>query len=176
MPATFAKADTAVREMANDILCLNECYQPLLDAHVTIDFMFAYAERDEKERIVGNALTKNGLPALGIARIVNLKDRAKGMGDAEICLDHDFWETAGEKEKRALLDHELYHLCVRIDKRGLVRDDLGRPKLKIRKHDYEFGWFRAVAERNGKHSLEQIQAARMADEAGQLFWPGLSVK
>src|SRR4029079_3844239 len=131
MPATFKKADQAVRDLANAIMCENECYQALLDARVTFDFMFAFAERNDKDEIVGNALTKNGLPPLGIARIVNLKDRAKGLGDAEICLDHDRWEFMGEKERRALLDHELYHLQVRIDKRGLVRDDIGRPKLKI---------------------------------------------
>lgn len=176
MGATFQKCPPEIASLANDILCAHECYQPLLDAKVRIDFVFAYAQRDEEERIIGHALTKNGLPAAGIARKLGLKDRVMGRGDAEIAIDHDQWEEMDEKERRALLDHELYHLQVKEDKRGIVRDDHGRPVLKIRKHDYEFGWFKAVAERNGKHSLERQQAAKMADEAGQLFWPGLAVK
>ncbi len=36
---------------------------------------------------------------------------------------------------------------------------IGRPQLKLRKHDVEVGWFKCVAERNGAASLERIQFA-----------------
>ena len=39
-------------------------------------------------------------------------------------------------ERRALLDHELHHLELKRDKKDRIRkDDLGRPLLRMRKHD-----------------------------------------
>jgi putative metallopeptidase len=171
---TFQKCPVAINEMANSILCQFDTHQPLLDAHVKIDFVFAYGDRDEQGVLVSNALSKNGCRALGIARKMPLKDRAMGRGDAEIALDHDHWETISEKEQRALLDHELHHLSVKIDKRGIVRDDLNRPVLQLRHHDYEFGWFNVVAERHKGASIERIQAAQILEDSGQFYWPALT--
>ena len=53
----------------------------------------------------------------------------------------------------------------------VINTDLGRPELKLRKHDHEFGWFERVAQRHGAHSQERIQAARMMDSSGQAYWP-----
>lgn len=172
---TFQKCPQSVRDLANDILCQFETHKPLLDARVTVDYVFAYSDKDEVTgEPTGNALSKNGCKALGICRKIPLKDRALGRSDAEIALDGDWWEEATEDEQRALLDHELHHLAVKIDKRGLVRDDLGRPVIQMRKHDYEFGWFKVVAARHGKHSQERLQAAQMMCDAGQYFWPDIA--
>ena len=71
-----------------------------------------------------------------------------------------------------MLDHELHHMEVKLDEEGVViRDDLKRPKLKLRKHDVEVGWFALVAGRHGSNSLEIEQAKRVMDSYGQLFWP-----
>lgn len=169
---TFQKCPQPVRDLANEILCEFESHQPLLDAKVTIDFVFAYSDKDEDTgKPLNNALSKNGCKALGICRKIPPKDRAMGRADAEISLDGDWWEEATDAEQRALLDHELHHIQVKIDKRGLVRDDLGRPVLDMRKHDYEFGWFKVVAARHGNHSMERTQARQMMCDAGQYFWP-----
>jgi hypothetical protein len=53
----------------------------------------------------------------------------------------------------------------------VIRDDLKRPKLKLRKHDVEVGWFAIVAGRHGSASLEIEQAKAVMDSYGQLFWP-----
>jgi hypothetical protein len=55
-------------------------------------------------------------------------------------------------------------------------DDLGRPKLRMRKHDINFGWFNQVAKRHGSASQERIQARMILDEAGQFYWPDLVQK
>lgn len=169
--ATFERCPQAVTEMANALLLEYETHGPILDARVKIDFVFAYGARDDNDQRIGHALTKNGIQCLGITRKIPLKDRALGRGDAEIALDGDWWEEASEKEQKALLDHELHHLSVKIDKRGLVRDDLNRPVIVLRKHDFEFGWFTIIAERHGQHSQERKYAAAMMDAAGQCFWP-----
>lgn len=175
--STYTKCNAEVQQLANEILCEFESHQPLLDAKVKIDLVFAHGDRDPNTgELLGHALTKNGIRALGITRKINLKDRAMGRGDAEIALDHDWWETASPKERRALLDHELHHISIKIDKRGLVRDDLGRPQIVLRKHDYEFGWFRIIAERHGMHSQEQQQAARIWEIDQLAFWPASELK
>jgi len=159
--------------MAKSILEEFDTHKPVLAAGVTIDFVFARCDRDEKtDKPLNDALTKNGVKALGICRKIPLKDRALGRADAEIALDGDWWEgEANEDERRGLLDHELHHIAVKIDKRGLVRDDLGRPVLQLRKHDVEVGWFKTVAARHGRSSMERIQAARIMCDHGQYFWP-----
>ena len=159
--------------MANGILVEYETHKPLLDARVKIDFVFAFSDKDDNGNPTNNALSKNGVKALGIARKIPLKDRVLGRGDAEIALDGDWWEGASAEAQSALLDHELHHLSIKIDKRGLVRDDIGRPIIVLRKHDYEFGWFNIIAERHGKHSQECIYAHAIMDQAGQYYWPYL---
>jgi hypothetical protein len=171
---TYQRCPTDINELANEILCQFETHKPLLDAKVKIDFVFAMGDVNEKTgEIISDAIVKNGVKALGLARKLSLKDRAMGRGDAEITLDRDHWARIGEHEQRAILDHELHHLSVKIDKRGLVRDDLGRPVIVIRDHDYEFGWFRIIAERHGKASIEVQQASIILGADGQLFWPAL---
>lgn len=171
---TFKRCDKQVETLASTILSKHESHKPVLGAKVKIDLVFAYPDYDEKSgEPIGNALQKNGCKALGITRKIALKDRALGRGDAEISLDGHWWERADINEQEALLDHELHHIAVKIDKRGLVTDDLGRPVVQLRKHDAEFGWFKIIAERNGKHSIEQQQAKVLMDECGQSYWPDL---
>ena len=172
--ATFQKAPQSVVDLANSILCEYESHKPLLDAKVRIDYVFAFGERDEKTgALVSDALKHHGVRAFGIARKLGLKDRAMNRGDAEISLDADWWEEANDRQRRALLDHELHHLAVKIDKRGIVRDDLGRPMIKLRNHDVDFGWFRVIAERHGEFSIERHQAAVLWDNYKQSFWPSI---
>lgn len=175
--ATFQKCPAAVHELANSILCEFESHKPLLDCRVKIDLVFAYGEREEKtNNLLTDALKKNGIRALGITRKIPLKDRALGRGDAEVALDHDWWEEATETQRRALLDHELHHIAVKVDKRGVVRDDLQRPVIQMRKHDMEVGWFAIIAERHGEASIERQQAEMFYDDFNQAFWPALTDK
>lgn len=171
--AKFKRCTPEVEKMARGLLEQYETHALALSAGVTFDFVFAYAESDDDGNPKGDALSKNGIKALGIARKIPLKDRALGRADAEIAIDGDWWFTASEAQQKALLDHELHHICPKVDKRGLVTDDLGRPVLQMRKHDYEFGWFRCIADRHGANSLEQVQARRMLEVDGQFFWPDL---
>jgi len=151
-----------------------ETHKPLLASGAVIDFVFAFAETDDEGNVKGPALSKNGVRAFGIARKLPLKDRAMGRGDAEISLDADWWDEADESQRRALLDHELHHLCPKIDKRGMVRDDLGHPIIVLRKHDFEFGWFNVIAERHKQASIEVRQAKMIMDNCGQFYWPEIA--
>ena len=175
--STYQKAPTEVREMAEAILEEFLTYKPIVEAKVKIDFMFAFAEVGEDGESKGHALTKHGIRALGITRKLGIKDRVMGRGDCEVCLDGDWWKDETPARRKALLDHELHHLEVVTDEDGVViRDDLKRPKLKLRKHDVEVGWFAVVAGRHGSNSLELEQAKAVWDSYGQLFWPCLDLQ
>ena len=173
--STFQKCSKQVEDMAREIRAQFETHHPLNDAEVTIDFVFAYGARDEATNaLIGDAITHNGCKALGLTRKIPLKDRALGRADAEITLDGDWWANAPEPEQRSLLDHELHHVAIKIDRRGLVRDDLGRPVIQLRKHDVEVGWFKVIAARHGLNSQERIQAKQIMGDAGQYFWPEIA--
>lgn len=168
--SSYERCPNGVEEMARDILCQYASHKPLLDARVKIDFVFAFSDPDSGRP----AIMLGGYPALGVARRIGLKDRALGRGDAEVMLDGDWWKEATGERKRALLDHELHHFEVKTDKHGRFDwDDLNRPRLLLRKHDFDFGWFTIIAERHGKHSTEHLQFKTICDAAGQFYWPEL---
>jgi len=171
--ATFERCGKEVERMAFGLLEEFDTHKPLLSCGAVIDYVFAFAKTDDEGNVKGAALTKNGIRVFSIARKIPLKDRALGRGDAEIAIDGDWWNEASEAQQRALLDHELHHLTPKIDKRGLVRDDLGHPIIVLRKHDFEFGWFNVIADRHKQASMECRQAKMIYDGAGQLYWPDM---
>ncbi len=142
-------------------LVLKRNYSDLTKEKVTIDLLEAMPGLDEKgEEKDEHAIVVGGYPADGCCSVTPYRWRVKGCADAEIQIDKHWWDHHSEKERLALIDHELYHLELKRNKKDdtVRRDDLGRPKLGIRKHDREFGWFDEVAERNGEHSHEVQQA------------------
>jgi len=175
--STFKKCGPELAELARELMCEFTTHKMLLDARVKVDFIFAYADVDANGMKRRPAIVKGGVRALGYARRLGLKDRAMGRGDAEIVLDGDWWQEADAAHARALLDHELHHLEVVTDKHNRVQwDDLMRPRLRLRPHDFEFGWFVEIARRHGMASQECVQAKVMVDAAGQLLWPDLVMK
>lgn len=171
---TYEEAEEGVHRMASEILTTYESHSPLVKCGVTVDFVFAHPSVDENGEPTGDAIKKNGRKALGLCRVINLKDRTMGRGDVEILIDADWWNNeASEQEQKALLDHELHHAEVKMKDGQPKRDNLGRPLIKLRKHDVEVGWFDIIALRHGKHSQERIQAKKLTDDVGQLYWPDL---
>jgi len=166
--STYQKAGSELIGIADELIGSIEAFKWIKEVGVKIDFVWAYGARNEDGELIGDAIKHHGVRAFGLCRIIPLKERAKGNGDAEILVDKDWWDSVGEEERHAVVDHELTHLQPKRD-----ADDLGRPKLKLRKHDFQFGWFTSVANRHGQHSQEQKQASSILDEAGQFYWPSL---
>jgi hypothetical protein len=83
----------------------------------------------------------------------------------------DRWNHWDEDQQNALIDHEVTHISLVINRKGILTlDDLGRPKLKMRKHDFEVGWFHSIAERYGAASFEVQQARVLQAEAGKFYF------
>jgi len=174
---TYELASREVKDLAQSILRKHETHKPLLNAGVTIDLVMAHADLDDDTgEPTNDAITHNGHKALGLTRKIALKDRVLGRADAEIVLDGDWWEDANEKEREGLLDHELHHIQLKLRDGEVHRDDIGRPLLKLRRHDVEISWFHIVAQRNGQFSQERVQAKALMDEFSQLYWPDIAAR
>lgn len=149
---------------------LDKYHPALAEIGLRIDVLMVHAPRDAEGHATGPALqSKSGAPAAACVSVVKLKDRVKGAGDAEILFDGDRYPKWKERTIAAIADHEIEHL--EFD--GKV-DDIGRPKLKLRPHDVEFGWFDAIARRHGDASVEVLQAKRVfgCRSLRQLYLPG----
>lgn len=75
--------------------------------------------------------------------------------DFVICLNQPVWNTAdfGEKQRYALIDHELCHASVTVDDADDVkRDAAGRIQYRIRKHDIEE--FAEIVHRHGLYKTD----------------------
>lgn len=161
----------APKEVAQRAGRMIEAHHPDIEnAKVQIDYLYAYAKDPEEP-----GLKLHGYPALAICKITSLKDRVKGMGDCEISIDAKRYSEMSDAQKDALLDHELEHIQIKRDEDGLFKtDDIGRPALKMKLHDFDFGWFSSIAQRHGNNSIEVQQAHSIFDSAGQYLFPSLA--
>jgi hypothetical protein len=157
-------------QASNDVLDLieevrTEFHSPDLDG-VTVAALFVY-DLEASEPV----LTHGGYPAQAVVRLTPVRDRALGVADAVIIVDRSNWLTLTRDQRGALLDHELYHLERVLDEDTQLpkTDAVDRPKLAIRKHDHQFGWFDAIAERHGDSSPEVRQAKSLIQRTGQLY-------
>lgn len=170
--ATYEQADDATNERIQQII--ERFHGPLHEAGVTVDCLFVHAKRDDDGDPTGPALKLHGVACAAIVKINSLKLRTQGHADAEIQIDGDRWGDRDEAEQDAILDHELQHLTIVPIGEGTniaKRDDLGRPRLKMRFHDHEFGWFDAIVRRHGRSSLEWKQWETFEEDRVQLWLP-----
>ncbi len=172
----YEQDDGSIERIAKQMLV--KYHGPLHDAEVKLDYLFARSKRDENGDATGPALKLHGYQCAAVVKVLSAKDRAKGLGDAEIVVDGDRWHEWSMEEKEALLDHELQHLELKTDEHGcVIRDDLDRPTLRCIKHDHQFGWFDAIARRHGAAAFEvqQAQAFLRDVDRVQQYFPGFEI-
>lgn len=162
-------------EVADEVSRIH--HSDLVDAGVTIDVIAAFPKTDDNgDPVEEHCLKLHGYPCYAVIKINSYKLRAQGHADAEITIDGYQWETLDDDARRAIIDHELTHLEIKRGKEGeIVTDDLSRPKLKMRLHDTQVGWFKEVAARHKKSSIEVQQAIEIFtnQETRQLYLPGV---
>jgi len=139
----------------------------LKDAGVKFD-LISVADDDPE---VDTPLKLHGYPCAAVIRAVDVKGRTMGRGDVEIVIDESRYLSMPDAQKDALLDHELEHVELQLNKKGRVKlDCCRRPKVKMRLHDVNFGWFTSIAERHGAASLECKQASQLYIEHRQTLF------
>lgn len=169
-----ADADTVAQVAAR----AEDYYPDLTAAEVRFDVLLAYGTRKEGQ-IVTPAIRHHGYPALAVIRVLGTKDRAAGRADVELTIDGDHWIHMGEARRFALIDHELHHLALvweDEERRVPKPDDNGRPRLKLRKHDFEIGGFHDIAKRHKAEAPEVVEVRRALGgiDVVQLYLPGMS--
>lgn len=105
---------------------------------------------------------EDGRVKLGHCRKATDLDRELAAFDFVVMLRQDFWQmpTVNDDQRRALLDHQLCHATIKLDKFGeKVEDERGRKVYRIVKHDIEE--FSAIVDRHGVYTrdLENFAAA-----------------
>jgi hypothetical protein len=126
--STYENCDDSVYRLLETLV--SEHRDDLARCDVRIRLLFAHGDDGHP------AIRHRGHPALGLCKVNNLRDRTEGKADATIVLDGDRWGSLSTRAQRALVHHELHHLVATDD-----RDPLGRPVLRMREHDWEFGGF-----------------------------------
>jgi hypothetical protein len=138
--------DTDLETLANDII--QEC-RPVL-GHVKIAYMFRPEAPVSDEQV-----------RAGMCCRVDDRNRTVHGYDFIIEISKDVWDESTPDYKRALMDHELGHVGIRMDEDGdVVYDEkMNRPKTYIKRHDIEE--FEDVLERHGAYhkGLREFLAA-----------------
>jgi hypothetical protein len=141
----------------------------LVDAGLMIDVLEARPKTDDGGFPTEDALRLHGYRCFATIKINGPKERGAGRGDCLLTVDAYTWRELEERTQVAVLDHELTHLELSLSDHGVVqRDDYDRPKLHMRLHDVQHGWFAEVAKRHGDYSVEVQQARRIDD---QIYMP-----
>lgn len=168
MATTYQLADDDVTSLVARIV--EENHPELHEAGVRFGVLFA-------ENPNGDPIKAHGYPALACVRVVPLKDRVTKGFDAEILIDRGAWDRLGERHKAAVVDHEATHVvrvpnspkAIKAGEAAWKLDDLGRPKLKLRKGDLGVGdAFAEVIARHGDFAVEYLninKAKAFADGA-----------
>jgi hypothetical protein len=171
---TYEAGNKAIAALVQHAL---EKYHPELHKEgVTVDCIIVRKTtgKDDATEDV-HALKRAGYPLDAKIGVTSLQDRARGIADAKLMIDGFEWNKATDRQRLGLIDHELEHLTLVEHKPTekdpaiyFLKDDLGRPKLKVRPHDWELAGFQTVAIRHGEHSHEAIQFANFRTEYAQL--------
>lgn len=160
MSTTYSAADPEVNDLLAEVM--KRHHKPLHEAGVKVGVLMS------------SELKAGGYPAYATIKIVSLKDRLSKQYDAELVIDLPEWEKLRDRHRKALIDHELSHIklaktrttgdaTLAVTESGITfeRDDLGRPKLKLVKGDWNGSdGFRDVVQRNGDWAIEFLSARR----------------
>lgn len=145
-------------------------HDDLAKARVRVDYLFVTTDGED-----GCALKCNGYPALAVASVIPQKNRVGLKADARIIIDKEAWSEMTEKQRDALLDHEIQHFEAVMSDDTVALDGNDRPKVRMRKHDVQLGFFSVIAKRHGEHSQEVIQARMLVEHTRDTFLPGFEV-
>lgn len=170
MGITYGLTDRETEGLIADVM--QQHHPDLHSIKVMVKTLFAFGPVNEAGEKTGPAIKVGGYRAAACTKVQSIKQRVLGNGDALMILDGDDWPDWTDEERRALVDHELTHLEPQIDADKVAQtDDIGRPKLKARLHDWQLGGFREVVKRHGAHSFDQQQVDRLVESHGQYLFP-----
>jgi hypothetical protein len=106
---------------------------------------------------------RDGHLCLGRCKKATDLDREFREFDFVVLLNSSAWKSLKNKQRLALVDHELCHAAVATDKNGdPIRDERDRLCWRIRRHDIEE--FTGVVKRHGCYLNDVAELVRVAQE------------
>ena len=168
MPTFFDIPDPDMTNVLTDIL--TDYHNELLNACVNVGIIVVRKEGKETESMPAFP------PALARVKITSRKNRLHCEHDAIIEICHFRWNSLTLAGQKALIDHELTHLVPMVKDEEIVKDDLGRPRLKMRKDEIDLTAFTEVIARHGAEATDwksishafQVATAAMAQRAPEV--------
>lgn len=143
---SYDEADAATYDIVDQVMRLyhNEIYS--LEVKVAVTMVTKLGPEDEKIP----CLKLHGAFAVAVIRLTQASQRVRLKHDIEIMIDSYHWDTAGNSEKVAIIDHELQHVEVRKGRNLEIKtDDTGKPKLRLKPDDYSLTGFFLNIQRHG---------------------------
>lgn len=181
MPTIYEKADEDVIELIAEVM--REHHPVLTCVGLRLDVLMAEVRDANGLLLPRPAIKAHGYEADAKIKATPLDQRTIGMGDALLVIDAQRWGLMSDEQQRALIDHELYHVQVEREGGGFLEiesdkrlngtpklDDIDRPKLKMRLHDWQLGGFLDIARRHGEHATEVRAARSVRRDDGQYVW------
>ena len=101
-----------------------------------------------------------------LGRCVKVSDLHREFFNADfiVVLNREYWDAFTDKQRLALMDHELSHAAAKEDKNGNeMYDERDRQVFRTRKHDLEE--FRDVVERHGLYKADLVAFAEVMRSA-----------
>lgn len=111
----------------------------------------------------GPAALTNG--ALARIKVVGAEERSRGGPDCRILLDlYQYQDLENDIQREAVFAHELFHIEMTRNKKGVVkRDDYDRPRFKMKKDHWYITGFHQVWSHYRENSIEQLSYDRMTE-------------
>lgn len=172
MATTFAPAADDIVDQINAIWAERFPETRNIDPCPSLAVLMAVSDKDHKP-----ALKHHGWPAAAIISIVPPEQRADGCADLRLKIDQAKWFRMTERQQEALIAHELLHVQVELEGSQSVNppivktDDYGRPKVKLRPHDWEVGGFTAIVDWYGDDAIEKQIVTSINERLSQMVLP-----
>lgn len=156
MAADFKEADDYIKGFVNDVMMEYFSVLHELQPAIEIEILLDHSE---------GGLRHHGHPCAGKIKVLKPEDRAADRGnkyedngtpDLRLIIDGAKWDDYEERQRTALVWHELHHIVPVFNKKAnsYKRDLFGRVKLKLRKDDWMLTGFLAAVEVFGEDALE----------------------
>ncbi len=168
MSIEFREADQSVHDLLGAVM--DEYFPELsgMDPSLVVDIRMAVDGAD-----MGKRLLHRGHLVGAMIKVVGAEERAAGGADVRLKIDQVSWDKRTERQRVALLHHELTHVEPKRDTDTglLVLDPYGRPKIKLRLDDWMLTGFLETARIFGLDSVERVSIEVVAAKLSQLELP-----
>jgi hypothetical protein len=137
-----------------------------LSPRPTLSILMAESDKEDKP-----SLKHHGYPAAAIISITSPEERVSGGTDLRLRIDSHDWERMNNRRREALIAHELLHIQVATvpgEDTTPVTDDYGRPKIKLRMHDWEVGGFSQIVDWYGDDAIEKQTVNEINERLSQM--------